>query len=137
MNARILDKIREIEDYLEELAGIFPDSFRQYSFDLGAKAACERYFEKIVEAIVDLAFLVIREKGLQTPEEDKQAFDILCKAKIIGASLATRLKEAKGMRNFLAHQYGTVDDKIVFKALKKELRKDACIFIAAIEASFC
>ncbi|MDD5162949.1 MAG: DUF86 domain-containing protein [Candidatus ainarchaeum sp.] len=136
MNARIQDKIREIENYLEELSEILPSSFREYSFDLKSKAACERYFEKIVEAIVDLAFLVIREKGLQTPEEDKEAFDILCKAKIIDAPLATRLKEAKGMRNFLAHQYGAIDDKIVFKALKKELRKDAGIFIASIETSF-
>ena len=135
MSARIQDKIFEIENYLEELSGILPVAFSQYSSDLKAKAACERYFEKIVEAIVDLAFLAIREKGLRTPEEDKEAFDILCNAKIIDFSLAVRLKEAKGMRNFLAHQYGAIDNALVFRALKHELQKDVRKFLEAIEKS--
>jgi len=135
MSARIQDKVSEIENYLEELSEILPVAFREYSFDLKTRAACERYFEKIVEAIVDLAFLAIREKGLRTPEEDKEAFDILCNAKIIDSSLAVRLKEAKGMRNFLAHQYGAIDNALVFMALKHELQKDARRFLEAIEKS--
>lgn len=133
MNPRIKNKINEIENYLEELEEILPSSFKQYSIDLKSRAASERYFEKIVEAIVDLAFLVIKEKGMKMPEDDRQAFDFLFEAKIIDANIATHLKEAKGMRNFLAHQYGAVDNAIVFKSLKKELLHDAKKFLLAVK----
>lgn len=135
MNARIKSKIHEIERYLEELESIRPDSFVTYLKDTKTRAACERYFEKILEAVVDLAFLIIKEKGLKTPEEDKEAFDILAKAKIIVPELAVRLKEAKGMRNFLAHQYGAIDNRLVFGAITQELEKDVRAFLAAMEGA--
>jgi len=42
--------------------------------------------------------------------------------------LAKKLRDAKGMRNILAHQYGQVDDKIVFNATK-EIETDVNDFI--------
>lgn len=79
MKKRIKDKIKEIEKYLGELDEIKPRNLKEYIKDIKTKAASERYFEKIIEAIIDLAFLVIKENGLETPEEDIQAFDILKK----------------------------------------------------------
>lgn len=87
---------------------------------------------KIIEAIVDLAFLVIKEKGFRTPEEDKEAFDILAEEKIISEQLAQKLKEAKGMRNIIAHEYGRVDDRIVFESITEELVRDAKEFLKNI-----
>ena len=103
MNARVKDKLDEVERYLAELSEIAPKRFEEYS-DTKTKAACERYFEVIVEAVVDVAFLVIKDRKLRTPEDDKQAFDVLVDAKIIPAELSRRLKEAKGMRNIIAHE---------------------------------
>jgi len=129
---RIKEKINEIEHYLEELSDIVPEDFQEYAKDKKAKAACERYFEKIIEAAVDLAFLVIKENGLKSPEEDKEAFDIIAKGKIISETLATRLKDAKGMRNIIAHEYGKIDDKIVFEAITEELERDVKEFIKKV-----
>ncbi|MEK6951775.1 MAG: hypothetical protein AABX29_02060 [Nanoarchaeota archaeon] len=56
MVERIEEKIDEIENYLEELLTIIPDNLDVYLKDFKTKAACERYFEKIIEATVDLAF---------------------------------------------------------------------------------
>lgn len=130
---RLQDKIAEIEKYLSELGTIMPKKFQDYEPDLKTKAACERYFEVITQAEADLAFLVIRSKGLKIPEEERQAFGILAEEKIIPAKLAERLKEAKGMRNILAHQYGGVDDKIVFDSITKELTKDVREFIQNVK----
>ena len=41
-----------------------------YRKDLTIKAACERYFEKIVEACTDIAFLVARHNNLELPEDE-------------------------------------------------------------------
>ena len=109
---RINDKIREIEDYLSELEEIMPKNFHEYKTDLKTKAAFERYFEKIIEAVIDLAFLIIKDKGYKIPEEDKEAFDILANEKIIPQELATKFKEAKGMRNIISHEYGKIDDEL-------------------------
>lgn len=133
MNARIKDKIAELEKYLSELDPILPSDFEEYEQNLEKKAACERYFEKIIEAAVDLAFLVVKESGRPIPEEDKEAFDLLFKEKIISLATATRLKEAKGMRNLLAHEYGIVDDTIVFESITEEIRRDLKKFIDEIK----
>jgi len=130
---RIDDKIDEIGRFLEELGSIMPSSLEEYKSSLEKKAACERYVEKIVEAVTDLAFLVIKEKKLRLPEDDIDAFNILLENKIIDNGLASKLKNAKGMRNIISHQYGKIDDEIVFEAIKGELDRDIKEFIEQIE----
>ncbi|MBI2666267.1 DUF86 domain-containing protein [Candidatus Woesearchaeota archaeon] len=127
------DKIEEVEQYLEELTTFLPDDFEVYEHNVEKKAACERYFEKIVESLVDISFLVLKEEGGRIPEEDTQAFDLLSKKEIILEALSTRLKEAKGMRNILAHEYGIVDDRIVFESITSELVEDTKTFLNAIK----
>ena len=132
MNPRIKDKIEEIETLLREMYDFVPEDVEDYIGDNKTKAACERYFERITEAVVDLAFLIIKEKGYRIPGEDKIAFDILAKEKIIVSELAERLKNAKGMRNILAHEYGRVDDQIVFDALRDYFEEDVVEFLTLI-----
>ena len=133
MNPRITDKLREIERYLAELSEIVPRSIEEY-FEIKTKAACERYFEVIVEAVVGIAFLIIKDRRLKIPEDDKQAFDILASEKIISAELSQKLKEAKGMRNLIAHEYGKIDDELVFESITQELGKDVVEFAQAVKS---
>jgi uncharacterized protein YutE (UPF0331/DUF86 family) len=132
---RIDDKVEEIERLLDELATIVPTSQDDYASDLKTRAACERYFERIVSVIVDAAFLVVKSRGIKAPEDEKAIFDALATADIITPDLARRLKEAKGMRNILAHEYGVVDDEIVFHAITEELEKDAREFVTAVRTA--
>ncbi len=129
----IKDKINEIETYLQELSQIIPSSFQNYKEEFKTRAACERYFEKIIESLVDLSFLIIKFFNLQMPEEDKQSFKILKDNKIISENLSEKLQNAKGMRNILAHEYGSVDNKIVFDSIKNDLIPDVREFIKNIK----
>ena len=130
---RTTDKINEINIFLEDLKSIAPSTLEEYKSSIEKKAACERYVEKIVEAITDLAFLVIKDKKLKLPEDDIDAFNILLENKIIDSDLASRLKDAKGMRNIISHQYGNIDDGIVFESVSEELGTDARKFVSVIE----
>lgn len=130
---RITDKIKEINEFSDQLKTIAPSSFDEYKSNIEKKAACERYVEKIVEAITDLAFLIIKNKKLKIPEDDIDAFNILLENKIINTDLAAKLRSAKGMRNIIAHEYGSVDDEIVFHSITKELTKDARAFINQVK----
>ena len=130
---KIEDKINEVYSYLDQLSKITPQEFEGYKSNILVKAGCERYFEKIVESVTDIAFMVIVKRKFRVPEDDIDAFRILSENKIINEELYKKLKQAKGMRNILAHQYGIVDDKIVFEAVTEELNKDVKSFIECIE----
>jgi len=131
MKGRIRDKVREIECYLREMRHIHPKSLKEY-LNIKNKAACERYFEKIVEAVIDLAHLIIRDLKLETPEDDKIAFDRLVEEGIIIDKLAEKLKDAKGMRNILVHEYGRIDDLIVYNSLN-ELENDVRELVKSVK----
>ncbi|MBW2976347.1 DUF86 domain-containing protein [Candidatus Woesearchaeota archaeon] len=130
---RIKDKISQINEFLDQLGEIAPSSLDEYKSSIEKKAACERYVEKIVEAVTDLAFLIIKNKSFRIPEDDIDAFNILLENQIINSNLAARLKNAKGMRNIISHQYGKIDDEIVFHSITEELEKDVREFIGNIK----
>ena len=130
---RLKDKINEIQNYLEEFESIIPRDYEEYKNSFLLKAACERYFEKIVETLVDLACLLIKTERFSLPEEDIRAFDILADKEIISKELGEKLKDAKGMRNILAHEYGKVDDELVYESITTEILKDTEEFINQIE----
>lgn len=123
------EKIEEIEEFLQQLEESTPANFEEYKSDFKARAICERLFEKIVEALVDLTYLIIKEKKFQAPENDEHAFEILSKNKIISDELAKKFSDAKGMRNIIAHEYGKVNDELVYEAVSNEIVKDTEEFI--------
>jgi len=131
--SRIDDKLKDIKTFIEDLKEYAPETFEEYSRSKDRKAICERYFEKIIEAITDIAFLIIKEKKLEIPQDDYDAFNVLMKNKIINEALAIRLKQAKGMRNIIVHAYGEVDDEKVYEAVTEEIEDDTEQFIEEIK----
>ena len=132
MKKRIDDKIKDIKVYLKQLKEIVPDNIKVYTKDFKTKAACERYFERIAESVSDLSLLVIKEKDLHIPDEDKEYFEVLKNENIISLELAKKLKEMKGMRNIIAHQYGSIDDELVYGVISEDLNEDVEEFIKII-----
>jgi uncharacterized protein YutE (UPF0331/DUF86 family) len=132
---RLKDKLEEIENYIFELKQFIPSNFEEYEINLEKKAACERYFEKIVEALIDLAYLITKYERFKIEEKNK-IFDVLFEKEIISKNLCLKLKDAKGMRNVLSHKYGEIDDKIVFESISKELIPDSEEFLLTIKKEF-
>lgn len=137
MKERINDKIGEIEGFLCDLNEFKPGSLKEYLQDSLRRAACERIVEKLIEALVDLAFLTAKHLEIKIPEEitDTEIFELLAERKLVSHGLCESLKEAKGMRNWLAHEYGKVDDEIVYEALDSEIVRDAESFITQIKSA--
>ena len=133
MKERIHHKANEITDFLLELKEIVPPRLDDYLKNLVTKAACERYFEKIVEALVDLSFMVIKHKKLKIPDDDNGVFKLLAQEEIISENLAFKLRKAKGMRNIIAHEYSEIEDKLVFQAVSSKIQSDAEEFLNEIK----
>jgi uncharacterized protein YutE (UPF0331/DUF86 family) len=126
------EKIIEIEKYLGELETLFPIELENYNSDFKIRAICERYFEKIVESAIDLAILIIKEKNLRKPKIEKESFDILVEAKIISQELCEKLKDAKGMRNVIAHEYGEIENELIVEGVQEHLFKTINSFLEAV-----
>ena len=120
------------KEFLSQLKEVVPETFEIYRDDFKIRAVCERLFEKIIEAVVDLAFIVIREKELNVPKDENSSFFVLSDKKIISEDLAKELKEAKGMRNIIAHEYGKIDDGQVFNSVSNELIPDVLEFVKCV-----
>jgi uncharacterized protein YutE (UPF0331/DUF86 family) len=131
--ARIADKLQETEGYLEEFKNIEIPEFEDYKGDIKSKAVCERYFEKIIEPLIALSFLIIRLEKFQSPESEEHAFFILANNNLISEDFAKKLKDAKDMRNRIVHNYISVEDIIVYKAVTEEIINDAHEFIEIIK----
>ncbi|HLC58179.1 MAG TPA: DUF86 domain-containing protein [Candidatus Nanoarchaeia archaeon] len=131
--SRILEKIGEIKEVLNQLSSFTPSTLEDYKSDTIKKAACEHYFEKTVQAITDIAFLTIKLKKWRVPQDDSDAFSVLEENKVINQHLAKRLQDAKGMRNIISHEYARVNDELVYASVTEELGKDAEEFIKEIK----
>lgn len=130
---RIDDKINDIFNYIEELRHVLPKDYKEYQGIIEKRLACERAFEKIIEATNNLAILFIKDQRLILPTEDEKAFDILARANITTNKLALKLKQTKGMRNILIHQYDNLDNEIIFNAISREIINNVEEFVKNIE----
>ncbi len=118
---RILAKLAELESYLEELRGIMPQSFTEYQRSTEKRRACERLLQLAIEATVDICALIVKGLRLGLPGEEDDLFERLHRAGVISERMCRRLREMKGLRNILVHEYARVDDRLVYEVLQHEL----------------
>lgn len=130
---RINEKMAEIETYLEQIHGWLPEEYEDYETDAKSRAACEKDFEVINEHIIDIAIYVIRIKKFRVPTNDESTFQILAEKNVISNMLCKKMIAMRGMRNFLAHKYGEINNLTVFDALKEQLQDDVREFLNNIK----
>ena len=118
---RILAKIDELDSYIKEVKKISPRSFEEYQ-EIEKKRACERLLQVSIEVVIDICNLLVSGLRLGLPAEEDDLFSKLLKAKIISKKMREKLREMKGFRNILVHEYTHVDDELVYKAIKTQLR---------------
>jgi uncharacterized protein YutE (UPF0331/DUF86 family) len=132
MEKRIKSKMEDIEVCLAEIESWIPEELEDYEKDAKTRKACEKNFEIISEYILDIALYLIRYKKFRTPKDDESTFNILAENNIIKPILCEKMIEIRGMRNFIAHRYGEVDNARVFHALKEQFSKDVEEFIESV-----
>lgn len=74
-----------------------------------------------LQAASDLALHTVADRGLAVPADARSAFDALVRAGLLPADLGRRLAAAVGLRNRIAHEYGTLDLDLVFEAARDDL----------------
>lgn len=118
---RVLSRIDELDGYLKELDIIMPTDFRAYKV-IEKKRSCERLLQIAIEAIINICALMVTGLRLGIPSEEDDIFDKLEQSKIITPAMKETLKRMKGFRNILVHEYGHIDDDLVYGILKNNIK---------------
>ncbi len=119
--ARIQSKLKELDCYLEELEEIAPSSLKEYCGSIEKKRACERLIQILIECVIDVCALLVKEMRLGVPSDDESIIDLIEKRKILPNALIRKVRGMKSLRNILTHKYGCVDDELVFENLSSNL----------------
>jgi len=117
---RLLAKMDVLDGYLKELREILPSSFEGYK-KIEKRRACERLLQVSIECVIDICGLVVTGLRLGLPAEEDDLFEKLEQAGIISSSRKESLKKMKVFRNILVHEYGHIDDMIVYEVLQNNL----------------
>ncbi len=118
---RVLSRIDELDGYLKELDIIMPTDFRAYKV-IEKKRSCERLLQIAIEAVIDICALMVTGLRLGIPSEEDDIFEKLEQSKVITPEMKETLKRMKGFRNILVHEYGHIDDNLVYDILKNNIK---------------
>lgn len=117
---RKLEIIEDCYNKLKEIRRDNPD-IKTYKLSWKDKDSAERNLQKIIEAIIDIGKIIISEKGLREPGNNREVFLILNENGLFPSEYMPLIDKMIGMRNVIVHSYDRIDDTIVFGIIKKNL----------------
>jgi uncharacterized protein YutE (UPF0331/DUF86 family) len=118
-------KIKLIMDYLPQLKGTIPSLFDEFQKNILVRSASERYFQIIVDAIIDCNQILIEQNKLEVSETYLKTFSNLIGKSIFPDDLLKKLANCVSTRNAIVHKYDNIQ-------LKREF-DDMHLFLPLIE----
>lgn len=119
---RILAKLDDLDGYLGELRQVVPASYARYMESVEKRRACERLLQMSIECVIHVCALFVSGLRLGLPAEEDDLIEKLEQAGLISSELAKMLRTMKGFRNLLVHEYGRIDNAIVFTMASRRLQ---------------
>jgi uncharacterized protein YutE (UPF0331/DUF86 family) len=116
-------KFELIDDSLRKLEEIKKEnpSLERYRNSWKDKDSAERNLQKTIEAIIDLGKMLVADKGLREPGNNREVFLILEENNLFPAEFISLIDKMIGMRNILVPSYDRVDEAVVYGILQKNL----------------
>lgn len=128
--AVVIDRVERLKRLSDKI-----NTFNTYAQSADLKDLAERNLQIAIEACFDIGKIIISQKMLRDPKDNKDIFVILAEAGIIGLRSLEFLTPMAGTRNILVHGYDKVDDSLVYGILKRHLN-DFDIFLTEIRDSY-
>ncbi len=112
----INDSLRKLEEIKKE-----NPSLERYRNSWKDKDSAERNLQKTIEAIIDLGKMLVADKGLREPGNNREVFLILEENNLFPTEFISLIDKMIGMRNILVHSYDRIDEAVVYRILQKNL----------------
>ncbi len=113
-----LDLLERLLDRLEHYAATVTRA--ELETDLDAWLQVTRALELAAQCCIYLAMELVARRGLGLPESNRDAFVRLAQAGLLSAEQAHALGGWAGLRNVLAHLYGSIDLDRLHSALRED-----------------
>jgi uncharacterized protein YutE (UPF0331/DUF86 family) len=118
---RVISKIEKVRQSISLIRSNTPSSFDDF-MKLGLiKDGIHKRLEYSVELFLDIVNIINSELKLGIPNGTQDVIQRLVKNNIINNDIAELLKEMKSFRNILVHNYGDIDDRIVYQIITERL----------------
>lgn len=117
---RVAIKLDELGGYMRELSLIAPRDYEEY-LNVEKKRACERLLQLNIECVIDVCHVLVTGLRLGLPADEDDLFGKLTDAGIVSPDMRDTLREMKGFRNILVHEYATIDDRLVYEAVRTRM----------------
>ena len=101
------------DNYFLDQENFTEDFIRRDAAILNIQRACEQ--------AIDLANHLVRKLDLGIPNETRDSFSFLNRAKIIDRNLAENLEKMVGFKNLVIHEYQRINIQIVIDVIHKRL----------------
>ena len=135
VDARLVEqRLAAIQDRLERIEACLPGDRSTFLADRTAQEVVAFNLFVAFQDALDLAAHLIADRGLEMPTTAREHFEILGRAKLLSPAVAASMAGCAGLRNLIAHAYGSIDTTRLYDELP--LGRDAlaafCGEIAAI-----
>ena len=110
--------VADLQRYLQDLEEIIPEE-DEFLNNKSHQYSVSMLMMNIINVCIDLGAEVVSLKQLGYPETYRDIFQILEKEKIITVSLSKKMKNLVGLRNLLAHEYGTINLELLYEQAKE------------------
>ena len=121
MSTLVLGKVAAIERSVARAREEFAAAGVAFARDFTRQDAAILNILRGRELALDLANIMIRERGLGIPQSGRDSFRLLADAHLIEPEHALRLQRMIGFRNIAVHQYQALDIAIVEAILQRDL----------------
>jgi len=110
--------IKNCLNTIKQATGLDPDKLE----DVIIQDVFVLNLQRAVQAAIDIANVVISDKGLKLPAAYKECFQILHKNGLIDKNLMKKMISMVGFRNIAVHDYQQIDVDILKSILRKHLK---------------
>ncbi|MEK6938329.1 MAG: DUF86 domain-containing protein [Nanoarchaeota archaeon] len=131
MNARLKQKLDDLIVFHEELLEDLPEK-EDFMEQRLTRRGIEKTIQLIADTIIDIAYMIISEKGYSRPADGRDAITVLEKEKVLNPKLAAKIRDLVSFRNLLVHRYGIVDEKQEYENIS-ENHQDILNFVREIK----
>ena len=124
-------KTAAVRDAVSRVREVLPQTPEALAADRSAREIVVLNLFVALQECVNLAAHWLADDGRAVPADYRGVFLALCEADVIPRPLAERLAAASGFRNLVAHRYGVLDPRRVYRIAREDLG-DLVEFCAAL-----
>lgn len=111
-----IDMLSDCVDRLEPI--VFGEEIETVKKDFLKLPAIERYFQQIVDLMIDINVHIIREGNFGAVDDLQSTFKILGTFKVLNEKFANKIAPIVGTRNMLVHRYDKLDKDLFLRNLR-------------------